>query len=229
MTTLPFSGRAGRSSRSRGTIYLLRHGTVHVPGDGKRYIGWQDVVLNKEGRNQAGNWAGYFSGRVLDDIYCSDLTRCMETAGIIGARCALEPKPVPALREVALGAWEGQRFRTIQTLYPRAFRERGVHIADHRPPGGESFRDLQARVWPLFEAITRCFSGHTLIVTHAGVIRVLLCRLLDMPLENLFLIGQTHGALNILEARSRSWRIRAMNLPRSDPYGMPKRSDVHET
>lgn len=87
-----------------------------------------------------------------------------------------------------------------------------VQRPTNRPPGGESFRDLQARVWPVFEAIARRICGPTLMVTHAGVIRVLLCRLLGMPLENLFCIGQTHGALNIIALRQEGRRIQAMNL-----------------
>lgn len=212
MPTLPSSGAPEGSNGFHGTIYLLRHGAVRSPEDGKRYLGWQDVALSDAGLRQAETWAGYFSGLALDDIYCSDLTRCLETARIIGTRCALEPKPFPVLREVSLGAWDGQRFQTVQSLYPQAFQERGDRIADHRPPGGESFRDLQARVWPVFEAIARRCFGHMLVVTHAGVIRVLLCRLLRMPLENLFYIGQTHGALNIIELRPGNRRIQAMNL-----------------
>lgn len=194
------------------TIYLLRHGAVHSPGGGKRYAGWQDHALSDVGLAQAGMWADYFGGAALKAIYCSDLARCLETAGIIGARCGLEPEPLRDLREVCLGAWEGQRFDTVQTLNPQGFKERGDHIADHRPPGGESFRDLQERVWPIFETIARSFSGHTLIVTHAGVIRVLLCRLLGMPLENLFCIGQSIGALNIIDVRRGANRVQGLNI-----------------
>lgn len=200
------------SSPPQGTIFLLRHGEIRS-GGGKRYIGWQDHALSDVGLAQARRWAGYFSGAALKAIYCSDLARCLETARIIGACCSLEPKVLPELREINLGAWDGQPFDTVQARYPRAFQERGDRIADHRPPGGESFRDLQARVWPAFEAIARRVSGHTLIVTHAGVIRVLLCRLLGMPLENLFCIGQAHGALNIIALRSEHRRLQAMNLP----------------
>jgi broad specificity phosphatase PhoE len=201
-----------RPNPSHGTIYLLRHGAVRSPEGGKRYVGWQDYALSDAGLGQAGRWAAYFAGTTLEDIYCSDLGRCLETAHIIGARCSLEPKALPELREVCLGAWEGQRFVTVRTLYPQAFQERGDHIADHRPPGGESFRDLQARVWTVFEALVRRGSGQTLIVTHAGVIRVLLCRLLGMPLENLFCLGQSYGALNIVDVRPEGNRIQALNL-----------------
>ena len=50
------------------------------------------------------------------------------------------------------------------------------------------------------------------MVTHAGVIRVLVCRLLGIPLENLFGIGQAHGALNIVEVRPEGYRIQVLNL-----------------
>jgi probable phosphoglycerate mutase len=213
MTTKPAIETSKSSSVPRGTLYLLRHGDICPPeGGSKCYIGWGDHALSDLGLAQADKWADYFAGAALNDIYCSDLARCLDTARIIGACCSIEPKALVELREVRLGTWEGRRFDIVQAVHPQAFQERGDHIADHRPPGGESFRDLQERVWPVFETIVRRFSGQALIVTHAGVIRVLLCRLLGMPLENLFCIGQAHGALNIIEVRPENYRLQAMNL-----------------
>jgi alpha-ribazole phosphatase len=196
----------------QGWIYLLRHGAVRSAGSGKRYVGTQDLALSDMGLGQARAWSHYFANLSLEAIYCSDLIRCLETASIIGAHCGLEPQAMLQLREVNLGAWEGQRFDTVKTLDPHSFQERGDHIADHHPPGGESFRDLQKRVWPIFEAAVSRRRNQTLIVTHAGVIRVLLCRLLGMPLDNLFRIGQAYGALNIIEVRPEGYRVQAMNI-----------------
>lgn len=196
----------------RRTIYLLRHGAIQSPESGKRhYIGQKDLPLNDMGLAQARSWADYFAGEALDEICCSDLTRCLETAQLIGVRCSLVPRAMPALREIHLGAWEGERFDTIKALYPLSFEQRGDVIADHRPPGGESFRDLQHRVWPVFETLARRHQRKTLIVTHAGVIRVLLCRLLGMPLENLFAIGQAYGALNIIDILPRGYCLQVLN------------------
>jgi broad specificity phosphatase PhoE len=195
-----------------GRIYLLRHGAVLSAGNGKRYIGVQDLALSDIGLCQARAWAGYFAGVALEEIYCSDLTRCLETARIIGTRCNLAPQAFPELREVCLGSWEGQLFDSVKILDPQGFQQRGDHVADHRPPAGESFRDLQKRVWPVFEAAVRRSQSQTLIVTHAGVIRVLLCQLLGMPLGNLFRIGQAYGALNIIEIRPEGCRIQAINI-----------------
>lgn len=201
------------NSTSHTTIYLLRHGAIQPPGGGKRYIGSLDLALSRSGLDQARIWARYFSDAGLDEIYCSDLSRCLETARIIGARCALAPRPVPELREISLGSWEGRRFETIKSRYPHEFEQRGAQMADHRPPGGESFRDLLQRSWPIFAAAARGEGTRTLMVTHAGVIRVILCRILGMPLENLFSIGQDYGALNVVGVRRGTCRVQALNLP----------------
>lgn len=197
---------------SGGTIYLLRHGAVQSPSGGKRYIGWQNLALNRIGLEQAAAWAAYFEALGLDAIWCSDLIRCRETAGIIGRRCSLQPRALPELREVCLGEWEGKFFEEMKNRHPQAFQARGEQVADHRPPGGESFRDLQNRTWPVFEALVRRPGNRTLMVTHAGVIRVLLCRILGMPIENLFSIGQSHGALSTIDVRPEGYRIQGVNL-----------------
>lgn len=202
----------GSATSFGGTIYLLRHGAVQSQKDGKRYIGWQDLPLSRIGVAQATTWADHFKGLGLEEICCSDLIRCRETARIIAAPHSLVPCPCRELREIHMGAWEGKTFQEVNALHPRAFKARGQYLADHRPPEGESFRDLQNRVWPLFEAVVRRLRHRTLVVTHAGVIRVLLCRLLSMPLDHLFSIGQSHGALNIIDIRPDGFRLQAMNL-----------------
>jgi alpha-ribazole phosphatase len=194
-------------------IYLLRHGAIQSPGEGKRYIGWQDHPLSDLGRRQAHAWANYFNSRRLEGIHCSDLSRCLETARIVAARCSLEPRALQGLREVNLGAWDGQRFDEVRSARPQEFQRRGEHIADHRPPGGESFSDLQYRVWSIFTKLSNNPNQPSLIVTHAGVIRVLLCRLLGMPLKNLFRIGLSYGSLSIIDIGRHGYRVDAVNLP----------------
>ncbi len=198
---------------NHATFYLLRHGVVDLPENEKRYVGWHDVALSDDGRQQARAWGKHFADSDLDAIFCSTLTRCLETARIIAEHCDLRLQALPALREINLGSWEGQCVQIIKSRYPQAYRQRGEQIADYRPPAGESFRDLQKRVWPAFEAATRRQHGQTLIVTHAGVIRVLLCRLLEIPLKHLFRIGQTYGTLTIVTRGPQGYCVQAVNLP----------------
>ena len=193
-------------------VYLLRHGEIETPGGGRRYIGAQDFALSPAGREQARFWSERFARVDLEAIYCSPLSRCLDTVGTIGKRCGISPVVVPAFKEIDLGEWEGRRMETIRTLYPHDYARRGDEIADFRPPGGESFRDLQRRVLPAFGDLPRRHDAPILIVTHAGVIRVLLCHLLDMPLKRLFRIGLDYGSLTIVQIGGADCRLQSLNL-----------------
>jgi alpha-ribazole phosphatase len=195
-----------------GEIYLLRHGAIQSKGEPKRYIGQVDVPLSAIGMRQARQWAEYFATTAFDRICCSDLTRSRQTADIIAAGRAREIEPLPALREIHLGDWDGLSYAAVKKENPQEFHCRGADIAEHRPPGGESFRDLAHRIWPAFQQLASRPIGKTLIVGHAGVNRVILCRVLGLPLANLFRIGQEYGALNILSKQPDGWRVQVLNL-----------------
>jgi probable phosphoglycerate mutase len=111
-------------------------------------VGQLDLPLSREGRHQARQWARYFSGMALDEIYSSDLGRSVQTARVIAAGQGREVQVLPALREIDLGAWDGLGFDELRAKAPAAFRRRGGDIAGFRPPGGESFRDVWQRVRP---------------------------------------------------------------------------------
>ena len=117
---------------------------------------------------------------------------------------------IAALREINLGRWEGLTQEQVQINYPDLWKHRGQDPANCRPPDGESFKDLSARVVPAFETIARQAQGNILVVAHAGVIRVILCHLLDIPLVHVFRIGQDYGALNLIDPQGP--RVMGVNL-----------------
>jgi probable phosphoglycerate mutase len=68
-------------------------------------------------------------------------------------------------------------------------------------PGGESLQQVQERAWP---ALVRACAGlgpddTLLVVAHDAVNRVLLARLLGMPLAKLWTFRQAPATLNLLE------------------------------
>jgi alpha-ribazole phosphatase len=200
---------------TRRPIYLLRHGAIDAPGKGRHYIGCLDLGLSEAGRGQASAWARWFVDADLEAVYCSPLSRCSDTAAIIAGGCGLIPVAVPALQEINLGDWEGQSVESIRTRHPQDYARRGEAIADFRTPGGESFRDLQRRAWAAFDELVRRHRGPLLIVTHAGVIRVLVCRMLEMPLNRLFRIGLAYGSLAIALTGPDGYRLQGLGLTAS--------------
>ena len=112
---------------------------------------------------------------------------------------------------------KGSPAAEAQARFPAEWQRREKDLVTFRPPGGESFRDLAVRIEPVFNQMVQAPEGDILIVAHAGVNRVILCRVLGMDLANLFRLGQDYGSLNLLEPKKDEWRLVAMNIP-ADQY-----------
>jgi probable phosphoglycerate mutase len=207
-----------RCSTRTGTVFLLRHGDSRQDKI-KRYIGQADIPLNAEGRAQAFCWQQKLAHIPLERIFCSDLSRSIETARIIAEGRSESVQPLHKFREINLGAWDGLSFDDVQRLYPSEYERRGADMVTYRTPGGECFADLAARVIPLFVEIVRGSSGNLLIVGHSGVNMVIISHILGMPLENLFRIRQDYGCMNVIDFDSHGMRLRKMNL--ADPDDTP--------
>ena len=191
-------------------IYLIRHGeiTQSLP---RRFVGKSDLPLTDRGRRQMRQVSQFLAGRGVSRLLCSPLSRCVESAGIVGMALGLEPEVVPDLREIGLGVWEGLTVEEVRERFPGDYEARGRDLAQFRPAGGESFADVQRRAWAAFEALSD-FKSPQAIVAHGGVNRVLLCRILGMPLENLFRLGQDYGCANVVRTGRDGLCVDVMNF-----------------
>ncbi len=186
------------SIQDQRNIFLVRHGEIQIEGNGKRYIGQLDLPLSERGILQAQSLREELRQANLTAVFCSDLKRSFETARIIAEPHRIEVESRVALREIALGLWEGLPFKEIQQRFPNDFEERGSDIVHYRPPGGESFLDCAVRIAATFLEILHATTGDILIVGHAGINRILLCEALGKSLWELFEIRQDYGCLNVL-------------------------------
>ena len=199
--------------KHRCTIYLLRHGDSRQDTI-RRLIGRTDESLNEMGRTQAEWWFRKFARISFNHCYCSNLMRSVETAQIIvGHRPEIPFTILPQLGEIDLGHWDGMPVSDVRRLFSQEYELRGADLEHYRPPEAESFADLAVRVLPAFEEVVQQSAKNVLIVGHAGVNRTILCRLLGIPLANLFRLGQDYGCLNILEYSDGVWVVRMLNFP----------------
>jgi broad specificity phosphatase PhoE len=198
-------------ARRASLIYLLRHGEV-VGAETRRFIGHLDVPLSTAGERQCEAQAARLRGVELAAVFSSDLARSRRSAQIIGAPHGLAPTAVPALREMAMGRWDGLTAAEIRAREPEAFADWMARVGEFPFPGGESVPDLVARAVPAFEAITAAHAGRAIaIVAHGGTNRALLCHVFGLPLGRLLAFGQDYGALTVLEAGPRGWALRRLN------------------
>jgi alpha-ribazole phosphatase len=192
-------------------LYLLRHGAIDWP-EARCFIGQTDAPLGTQGRRQAEYWRKEFRNLKFTAAWSSDLRRATETAEIIFAGPEIGFQTCRQLREIQLGEWDGMPRTRVKEHYPDLWFARGKDMAGFKPPGGESFRDVQQRVVPLIMQIAAQTPESACIVTHAGVIRVLICHFLQMPLSNLFRIRLDYGSLSIVSYSSQRVEVCVLNL-----------------
>src|SRR5271157_5924425 len=114
------------------TVFLIRHGKMQLPDNEKRYIGQIDLPLDEEGVRQSVCLRERLAAEDIGSIYCSDLSRTRQTAGIIAADRDIEIIELKDLREISLGEWEGFTFADIAQRLPEEFSRRGEDIFNYR-------------------------------------------------------------------------------------------------
>ncbi|TVQ97820.1 MAG: histidine phosphatase family protein [Desulfovibrionales bacterium] len=129
-------------------------------------------------RRHQGGWAGFGP---LSRIVSSDLERAVETAEILGRLLELPVSSVRGLGEQDWGDWTGSRIRELRALSGEEVRrQEGLGWA-FRPPGGESRWEVWSRASGALRRLAERYpSEHVLVVTHRGVLKCLLYRLLAM-------------------------------------------------
>jgi broad specificity phosphatase PhoE len=163
-------------------IVFIRHGET----DWNRQLrlqGQQDIPLNEYGRRQAARNGRAVSGILAGGTWfcvASPLLRTVETmrivlenAGIAGHAFETEPD----IRELSYGGWEGMTLPELEAQDPAAIAARDRDKWTYVPPDGESYAMLAERV----SGWLAMLDGPTLVVSHGGVLRVMLHLLAGQP------------------------------------------------
>jgi broad specificity phosphatase PhoE len=183
-----------------------------VGAETRRFIGHLDVALSPLGIAQVDALSRRLEAVAFDAIYCSDLERTRHSAEILAAPHALTPVGNPALREFAMGEWDGLTADQIRARDACAFEAWMADVGRFQFPGGESLPDLVARAVPVFEALVARHAGGTIaVVAHGGSNRAILCHALGLGPERLLALGQDYAALSVLERSEGRWILRVLN------------------
>ncbi len=180
-------------------VYLMRHGEVQNGGE-KRYNGHIDIDITDRGIDQMHLLAERLDGKKIAAVYASDLIRSVKGAEIISRKLGLGFTSVRELRERSVGAWEGLTAEEIEQRYPAEYALWRADFLNYRPPGGESVRDVQGRILPVYRGLVADHAGQEIaVLLHGGVNRIILADAIELELQNLFRLEQSFGALNIID------------------------------
>lgn len=158
------------------TFKLVRH-AVHDHGAGILCGRLPGVALGTAGQAQLA-WLRLRLGPGTAAVYSSPQRRCLQTAAGFGRPVATEP----ALDEIDFGAWTG---RTFAVLGDDPDWRRWNADRDHgQAPGGESAAAAQARTVAAMAMLQRRHGGGTVVlVSHADIIKSVLCHHLGLKLQ----------------------------------------------
>jgi len=173
-------------SASECTVYLLRHGEIATPGI---LAGKIDVTLSEAGREQLSQTTESLKG--IRRCISSPLVRCHDWASEYCQQQNLQLEIESKLQEMDFGDWDGKSYQALWEIdnqpHKSSIGDFWQNPWQHQPPSGETMENFVSRVdnwWQDFcvESKLQTSLQDTLVVTHAGVIKHLLARILHLPI-----------------------------------------------
>lgn len=159
-------------------LVLVRHGQSEWNALGL-WTGWRDISLTEEGREEARRAADALDGIRPDVAYTSELQRAHQTLAEIQNELGLKDLPVvkdAALNERDYGDLTAKNKWDIQKEYGDEQFLKWRRSWDYPVPGGETLKDVYARVAPYYDThiLPDLEAGKNVIVAaHGNSLRAL--------------------------------------------------------
>ncbi len=164
-------------------VYLIRHTTpVFEPG---LIYGRTDLLLHADFESELSAVRSQLDTD-LEITYSSPAFRCTELARALSPTFTTDFR----LQELDFGEWEGKTWDTIDQRALQAWMDDYVNVCT---PGGESMMRMYARVSEFWAELGQFQYEKVAIVTHAGVIRLILSIVDEIALTDIFDIKVAYG------------------------------------
>jgi probable phosphoglycerate mutase len=186
-------------------ILLVRHGETEWNREG-RYQGRTDIPLSATGQAQVRALGERLKSVEIKLAYASPLARAKNTAEAILAGRTTPLQLDAGLLEISHGGWEGLLAGDVELSHAEMFGAWRSLPGRHAPagPGAETLGDVEVRAWPVLDRVCEQLGPDdtALIAAHDAVNRVLICRVLGLPLERIWSFRQAPASLNVLAGPS---------------------------
>jgi len=179
----------------------------------KRLHGYQDSPMTETGQQQMKTLASILENESIDVVYSSDLGRAIDTAKqIVSHHQELEIQKRRELRERSHGIAEGKTQHDVFEEYPKLQQERLKNKYTYKNPKGESYIDAEQRLRPFIEELKQKHFSHTvLLVSHAGINRIIIGVLSGLTPDETMAIDQPHDVVYVIDNADTAPEISRMN------------------
>ena len=170
--------------RETTTIDLMRHGE---PVGGRKYRRQTDDPLSAKGWTQMREAVG--KNCPWHALISSPFSRCADFARELSNSSGLPLEVDDRLAEIKFGTWEGRRPDELTLEKPDILNQFRIDPITYAPEGAEQLSGFQQRVLAGWESVLQSHpSKHVMLITHAGVIQVMIAHVLQIPLKNIYRI-----------------------------------------
>lgn len=200
-------------------LVFIRHAETDLAGT---FCGHSDPPINARGQRQVLDLAAQLASPPFDAIYSSHLRRAVETATSLATAFPAHCTITRSLREIDFGSWEGLTWTQMESKdpdYARLWLDAFPHLS---APYGELFATFEHRVLEEVEhLLTLAANKRLAVVTHAGVMRIVLQTLLGHTQQQAWELTRCyspHGGSTLTKTALKHWRgpgfyTRPLSLP----------------
>lgn len=167
-------------------ILMVRHGET-VWHEENRYAGRSDIALTPKGLEQAERLARWsLMAGDITSVSCSTLSRAQSTALPVAKALGLPLQVDERLVELDFGQGEGLTSAEMSQRMPAAFMAFRADPIVNFLPGGEDPVAAVERAMSALGAIAKSAGpdGRSLVVAHSTLLRLVLCKMLGIPLSH---------------------------------------------
>lgn len=157
------------------TLYLMRHGELE---NTDVLAGRTDLALSEVGLK---NMKDALSSLNISQCISSPLSRCLSVSKKYCAQHNFDIVIEAQIQEFDFGDWDGKSFKQLWSMSTPTIGDFWQNPRNITPPNGESYQMFEHRIsnwWQTFLAELSTESDNTLIVSHAGVIKLILANIL---------------------------------------------------
>ena len=192
-------------------IYLVRHGQTDFNKKGIVQGSGIDAPLNEKGRQQAASFYDAYQHLEFQKVYTSSLIRTHQSVeGFINK--GLEHIQLPGLNEINWGHKEGQIIDFGNDEYfNKMVKEWRAGNTGLKIAGGESPQDVADRQKPALQEIIHGDEELALVCMHGRAIRIILCLMLDHPLNRMDEFPHSNLGLYTLTYQNETFSIDETN------------------
>jgi broad specificity phosphatase PhoE len=164
------------------TFYILRHAAKEHGDFYNPRLRHQDEPISPQGQSDAQRLCSFFASKAIAAIYVSGYQRTRQTIEPLARQLQLTPIVDERLNEIDNGRLDGMSDEQIQQTDPEVWQAFRSRAADFRFPEGETGAEARQRIVDFLEEKRQQHDAENiLLVCHEGLIRLLMCTILDLP------------------------------------------------